>query len=234
MMKPTNSLLTTRPIAFLGLPPALRTLAIPRQYSTQNSLGAAPQAPKRRSRTVTPFNDDGSVPWSELSAAEKTARATQQSVNFGMILVGLVLTGGVGYFLWTDVFSPDSKISQFNRAVDRIKDDPRCIELLGDARKITAHGDETFNKWRRARPVSSTEKTDAQGHQHLVMHFYVEGQRNRGVAQLHMIKHRGHDEFLYKYFFVDIEGNDRIYLEQDATGSANSGKKLSFFGVKWG
>lgn len=92
MMKPTNSLLTTRPIAFLGLPPALRTLAIPRQYSTQNSLGAAPQAPKRRSRTVTPFNDDGSVPWSELSAAEKTARATQQSVNFGMILVGLVLT----------------------------------------------------------------------------------------------------------------------------------------------
>lgn len=62
----------------------------------------------------------------------------------------------------------------------------------------------------------------------------VEGQRNRGVAQLHMIKHRGHDEFLYKYFFVDIEGNDRIYLEQDATGSANSGKKLSFFGVKWG
>lgn len=49
-----------------------------------------------------------------------------------------------------------------------------------------------------------------------------------------MIKHRGHDEFLYKYLFVDIEGNDRIYLEQDATGSVNSGKKLSFFGVKWG
>ena len=60
----------------------------------------------------------------------------------------------VGYFLWTDVFSPDSKISQFNRAVDKIKKDPRCIELLGDSKKIIAHGDETFNKWRRARPVA--------------------------------------------------------------------------------
>ncbi|KAF7538216.1 hypothetical protein G7Z17_g12684 [Cylindrodendrum hubeiense] len=229
-MKPTNCLLSARPTALLAVPPALRTLSIPRQYSTQNSLGATPQAPKRRTRTVTPFNDDGSVPWSDLSAAEKTARATQQSVNFGMILVGL---SGVGYFLWTDVFSPDSKISQFNRAVDKIKDDPRCLELLGDARKITAHGDETFNKWRRARPVSSSEKTDAQGNQHLVMHFYVEGQRNRGIAQLHMIRHRDQSDYLYKYLFVDIEDHERIYLEQDATGSSGSGKKLSFFGVKW-
>jgi import inner membrane translocase subunit TIM21 len=25
---------------------------------------------------------------------------------------------------------------------------------MGDSKKITAHGDETFNKWRRARPVA--------------------------------------------------------------------------------
>ncbi|KPM35597.1 Mitochondrial import inner membrane translocase subunit TIM21 [Neonectria ditissima] len=233
-MKPTNSLLTARPTAFLGIPPTLRTLVFPRLYSTQNSLGAAPQGPKRRTKTVTPFNDDGFVPWNELSAGEKAARATQQSFNFGMILVGLVLTGGVGYFMWTDVFSPDSKISHFNRAVDKIKDDPRCVELLGDSRKITAHGDETFNKWRRARPVASTEKTDAQGHHHLMMHFYVEGPSERGVAQLHMVKHRGQDEYLYKYLFLDIKGHERIYLENDATASSSSGKKLSFFGVKWG
>lgn len=64
------------------------------------------------------------------------------------------IQGGVGYFLWHDVFSPDSKISQFNRAVDKIKDDPRCLELLGDPKKIQAHGEETYNKWRRARPVA--------------------------------------------------------------------------------
>lgn len=56
--------------------------------------------------------------------------------------------------MWHDVFSPDSKIANFNRAVDKIKQDPRCLEVLGHSKKISAHGDETFNKWRRARPVS--------------------------------------------------------------------------------
>jgi mitochondrial import inner membrane translocase subunit TIM21 len=62
--------------------------------------------------------------------------------------------GAIGYFLFTDVFSPDSKVAHFNRAVDRIKRDQACIDLLGDPKKISAHGEETWNKWRRARPIS--------------------------------------------------------------------------------
>jgi hypothetical protein len=112
----------------------------------------ATQQPSRRS--VTPFNDDGRVPWTDLSAREKTGRAAQQTFNFGMVIVGVVLTGGVGYLLYQEVFSPDSKTAYFNRAVDRIKADARCVELLGDGRKITAYGEETFNKWRRARPIA--------------------------------------------------------------------------------
>lgn len=52
------------------------------------------------------------------------------------------------------MFSPDSKTSQFNRAIDKIKKDPRCIELFGNPKKIIAHGEETANKWRRARPLA--------------------------------------------------------------------------------
>lgn len=62
--------------------------------------------------------------------------------------------GGVGYLLWTDVFSPNSKTVQFNRAIDKIKKDERCLELFGDAKKILAHGEETNNKWQRARPLA--------------------------------------------------------------------------------
>ncbi|CAM1511526.1 Fc.00g090390.m01.CDS01 [Cosmosporella sp. VM-42] len=232
-MKPTTSLLTIRPSAILGAPPAIRCLLLPRHYSTKNKLGTTPATGPRR-RTVTPFNDDGFVPWNQLSAGEKAARATQQSFNFGMILVGLVLTGGVAYFMWTDVFSPDSKISQFNRAVDKIKDDPRCLEILGEARKIQAHGEETFNKWRRARPVASSERTDPQGNQHILMHFHVDGPLNKGIAQLHMVRYRGQNDFEYKYLFVDVPGHDRVYLENAETSSSKQGKKqLSFFGVKW-
>lgn len=49
-----------------------------------------------------------------------------------------------------------------------------------------------------------------------------------------MVKYRGQDDFEYKYLFLDIKGHDRIYLENAETSGAKSGKKLSFFGVKWG
>lgn len=163
-------MLALRPSQTLAIGPLLRS----RTYATQTGLGAS-SSPTARRRKVTAFNDDGFVPWSELSATEKASRATQQSFNLGLILVGIALTvspsmrllrdhvspvsniciqGGVGYFLWNDVFSPDSKTSQFNRALNKIKDDRRCVELLGSPKKISAHGDETFNKWRRARPIS--------------------------------------------------------------------------------
>jgi import inner membrane translocase subunit TIM21 len=93
-MNPTTNLLVTRSTAFRSVPTTLRPFLASRYYATQQGLGATAQGPKRRA--VTPFNDNGHVPWKQLSAAEKAARATQQSFNFGMILVGLVLTVSTG------------------------------------------------------------------------------------------------------------------------------------------
>lgn len=150
MMKPTTSALL-RPLPALNASSLIaKPLLIPRRFATTQQSSSA----ESRRRAVTPFNDDGHVPWTQLSAGEKTARATQQTFNFGMVIVGLVMTGGVGYFLYQEVFSPDSKVAYFNRAVDRIKKDPRCLEMLGDGKKITAYGEETWNKWRRARPLA--------------------------------------------------------------------------------
>ncbi|KAK6193167.1 hypothetical protein LQW54_012737 [Pestalotiopsis sp. IQ-011] len=214
------------PAAFL---PRLRPLPIQRSYATQNDPGSA--ASKRRA--VTPFNDDGHVPWRDLSAGEKAGRATQQTFNFGLVAVGAVLTGGVAYFLYTDVFSPDSKTAYFNRAVDRIKKDPDCLALLGDAKKLTAHGDETYNKWRRARPIASTHTTDKQGTEHIRLHFYMEGPRNSGTVDVHLTKRPGASEFEYRYLFLDIPGHQRIYLENNDAKTASGAKKYKFFGVNW-
>lgn len=38
------------------------------------------------------LSDDGRYEWGELSGREKVARATQQSVNLAVILVGATLT----------------------------------------------------------------------------------------------------------------------------------------------
>jgi hypothetical protein len=62
-----------------------------RRYATQHQQQQSTAAESRR-RSVTPFNDDGRVPWTDLSAGEKTGRAAQQTFNFGMVIVGLLLT----------------------------------------------------------------------------------------------------------------------------------------------
>lgn len=46
---------------------------------------------------------------------------------------------GVITVLYLYVFSSESQTSYFNRAADRLKKDPRCIELLGDGKKIEAY-----------------------------------------------------------------------------------------------
>ncbi|GAP87276.1 putative mitochondrial import inner membrane translocase subunit TIM21 [Rosellinia necatrix] len=223
--------LPLRPIVAPGIVTPLRPL-VRRSYATHHDRGKNPTASRRRA--VTPFNDTGFVPWSELSVVEKASRATQQSFNFGLVIVGLVLTGGVGYFLYQDVFSPDSKTAYFNRAVDRIKKNPVCLGVLGEANKIVAHGDETANKWRRSRPIMSTLQTDAQGNDHLVMNFYVEGPLNHGAVHVHLVRRAGHSEFEYKYLFVDVKGHQRIFLENaDVKASGPDSKKFRLFGVNW-
>jgi mitochondrial import inner membrane translocase subunit TIM21 len=91
--------------------------------------------------------------------------------------------------MYTEVFSPDSKVNHFSRAVKQVKEDPRCTALLGNSKKITAYGEPTWNKWARARPIayvriyyfcsnllilrSSRIETDRRGVEHLIMHFNV-------------------------------------------------------------
>ena len=133
-----------------ALRPSTRT-EITRFYATQSNPGSTPR-PRRRNVTV--LNDDGRYEWSELSGKEKVSRATQQSVNFMVVIAGAVLTGGVFYLFWTEIVSPNSRTWQFEKAVDRIKEDSRCTKLLGDRREIRAFGENTTSRWQRNRPIA--------------------------------------------------------------------------------
>lgn len=62
----------------------------------------------------------------------------------------------------------------------------------------------------------------------------VDGPLNNGTAQLHMIKPRGASDYEYKYLFVDVKGQDRIYLENAEASGAGKKKQLRMFGVNWG
>lgn len=61
-----------------------------RHYATQSSLGGNGSGPTRKQISV--MSDDGRYKWAELSGKEKVARATQQSFNFVIVIVGVVMT----------------------------------------------------------------------------------------------------------------------------------------------
>ena len=140
---------------------------------------------------------------------------------------------GVAYLLYTEVFAQDSKIRQFNKAVDRLRADPTAKELLGSGKKIRAFGEPTFNKWARARPIASRIERDRNGAEHLLMHFNVQGSTDSGVVALHLIKTPEQSHYVYKYFYLDVKGKRRYYLENADTGPEKAKAKLSIFGVPW-
>ena len=162
-VKNSRQTLTSRFIRHQCLP-----FATHRRYATSNTLAGTINSSSRKQVTVG--NDDGRIPWGQLSTGEKVARTTQQTFNFGVILAGAVglvcrpflltlcITNScqafVSYYIYTDVFSSDSKTRHFNRAVDRIRADHRALELLGSNQTIRAFGEPTANKWSRNRPIA--------------------------------------------------------------------------------
>ncbi|KAI9800805.1 MAG: hypothetical protein M1825_003588 [Sarcosagium campestre] len=142
-----------------------------KRYATQGSTAHNASTPSRKQVTVV--NDDGRVQWGSLSRREKLARTTQQSFNLLTIFAGVIMTGGVITVLYLEVFSSESKTNHFNRAVNRVKKDGRCVDVLGPSKQIIAYGESTWSKWARARPIASKLTKDNFGTEHLVMHFNV-------------------------------------------------------------
>ncbi|BDD58117.1 mitochondrial import inner membrane translocase subunit tim21 [Monascus purpureus] len=209
-----------------------RTAEIQRCYATHSDLGRGSSAKAGATRkSINILSDDGRVRWEDLSGGEKVARATQQSINFAVVLAGAILTGGVFYLLYLEVFSPNSKTWQFEKAVERIKDDSRCISLLGDRSEIKAYGESTWSKWARNRPIASTISKDGLGREHLQMNFHVEGPLNSGVAFVHMIKPQDRYEWEYVLLALDVKGHSRIYLEHHEERVAP--KPVKIFGIQW-
>lgn len=232
-LRPSSALPRASPSALLLSASIPRTAVLSRSYATHSDLGgsSSTQSTPRR-RRVGVLSDDGRYEWGELSGREKVARATQQSLNFVVIIAGAVLTGGVFYLLYSEVFSPNSRTWQYEKAVERIKDDPRCTDILGDRREIKAYGEATTSRWARNRPIATSLEKDRLGREHLRMNFHVEGSRNSGIVFVHMMKPLDKNEWEYQLLALDVKGHSRVILEQ-AQEKPGVGKALKIFGIQW-
>lgn len=217
--------------AIIGPPPTFS-----RPYATQSSTSSSsttsPSSSSHR-RAITVTTDDGRYAWSELSTSEKAARSTQQTFNFLLVAAGLTGTCLVSYFLYQELFAPDSKTVQFNHAVNRVKESPECRDLLGPSRKIVAFGEPTSSKWARARPLAYSSEVDRVGTTHFRMHFNVEGPKGKGVVNVHMTKGKDESRLEYTLLSLNVPGQEVVYLENKEGERGVKAKVGKLFGVQW-
>jgi len=128
-----------------------------------------------------------------------------------------------------EVISPDSKTAWFNRAVARIKSDDQCLQLLGKKSSIKAYGEPTGNRWARNRPIASTVNVDRYGVEHFLIYFNVEGDISKGRVNLHLLKRPGQGEYDYKYLYLHVKGQPRVYLE----GEPRKHTRKGFSSILW-
>lgn len=77
---------------------------------------------------------------------------------------------------------------------------------------------------------------DRWGRERLLMQFHVQGELNKGLVRVEMIKDpNGSNAFDYRYLVLEIPSHPRIYLIDNTPKTAvkKSASNL-FWGIKWG
>ncbi|EJD55388.1 hypothetical protein AURDEDRAFT_155622 [Auricularia subglabra TFB-10046 SS5] len=113
--------------------------------------------------------------WKQLSASGKVVRATARTSNFAVIALGASLTALLVYALSSELFSRNSPTVLYNVAIGKIE---ACEELAKHLRapyKFRTNPPSSQLPRHRNRSVSSLNATDAQGREHLLLTFYIQG-----------------------------------------------------------
>ncbi|KAG0319038.1 mitochondrial import inner membrane translocase subunit tim21 [Dissophora globulifera] len=152
--------------------------------------------------------------WKDLSTPEKVVTATKTTTNYAVIATGAVLVAAIGYAIVSELFGSNSDTRIFGDALEKVRNNDQLQEIIGTP--MMGHGEASSSKRRRNRRIHSQVVLDAEGKEHLLMRFYVEGPDNEGIAHLEMVKDQ-RNKWEYKYLFVDIPGGvrraQRIFVE---------------------
>ncbi|KAJ4370948.1 mitochondrial import inner membrane translocase subunit tim21 [Didymella sp. IMI 355093] len=236
LYKPTEAISLLRPSLLLPRIQPSSTRRARAAFSTARNAQAKEPTfpgtpfPEPTRKSITLSGDTGRVRWNELSPGEKVVRTTQQSFNLIIVAVGVIATGGVAYFLFSDVFSPNSKTAYFNEATEKVRQDPRCQKLLGEGSQIAAFGESSMSRYAKNRFISSTEETDKWGTDHLKFRFFVEGNGKQGVVHVHLIKKPSMATYEYAELTVDVKGHRSIDL---AAKEKQDHVAPKIFGARW-
>lgn len=108
--------------------------------------------------------------WRDLGRAEKVGRASTNIGSFFVVSAGAALAGLVAYSFGSELWAENSPTRVFEDATERVKQSKELSLIL--QHPLSFHGQNSANRMRRNRRVSSSLSPDGQA---LLVRFWVEG-----------------------------------------------------------
>ncbi|GLB36445.1 putative TIM21 [Lyophyllum shimeji] len=115
--------------------------------------------------------------WSELSTGGKVMRTTARTTNLAVILLGASLSALLVYSLTSELFSKNSPTVLYGEACERIKTSPEVAKYFRGPLSFHNNPPSAVRPRHRNRHVISQIMVDANGQEHMIMTFYVEGRQ---------------------------------------------------------
>ncbi|GAB6030950.1 Mitochondrial import inner membrane translocase subunit Tim21 [Chamberlinius hualienensis] len=143
--------------------------------------------------------------------SEKVKQTTKDVYYSGIVIAGILITGGLGYTIFRELFSSESPNGVYSKAFKLCKSHYKLVDAVGEP--MSGFG-ETTGRGRR-RHVSHVQ-FEQDGVQCMRMRFYVKGSRQKGTAHLEVRKNeKGKYEF--RYLFVELDNilRETIVIEDN-------------------
>jgi len=171
---------TRRLLVTLGRMPAWSKSTTRCSCLSRNFATTAQPRNKGATKTLVESSSQQSSNQLQTSFAEKT-KENAKTASYGLVIVvGVGVTGVIAYTVLNELFSSNSPNALYEKAATLCKEHPKVQDMLGEP--IKAFGEES-RRGRRNR-VSSLTYQDEQGRKGVRLQFYLQGRRNRGIAQL--------------------------------------------------
>ncbi|CAI5489534.1 unnamed protein product [Closterium sp. Naga37s-1] len=135
------------------------------------------------------------IPERPVSAAEGASYSI-------VILAALAVAAGAAYFVVKELLLEPKEYKVFNKALQRVQNDPQVISRLGSP--ITGYGQESRNRAARQR-ISHRVWTDEEGVERIQVQFHIRGTGGTGLVHAEMF--RDSDDggaWKFTYLLVDV------------------------------
>nr|CAG8567329.1 4764_t:CDS:2 [Entrophospora candida] len=164
---------------------------------TTSSHNVTASNPKRKTENI--IERRKIKKFDELSFKQKVVGATKVTTYLGVIMVGVGVFVVIIYYIYTEIFGPESSTRVFGDALDKVRAD---IEALSKINWLTYD----WTWWTWVKPKKAASFSTANGTKHRILNFIVEGPYSYGKGSIDMLKNNK-NKWTTKYIVVFLPVN---------------------------